>query len=58
VGELRHLVAFGSSSAKSFPAKLAKAGVTKECSKNRSFAEVLQSKSRTRVEAKMGGDDL
>ena len=34
-----------SSSANSLPTKLAEAEVTRECSKNRSFAEVLQLKS-------------
>jgi hypothetical protein len=57
-GELHRLVDSSLSSAKSFPTKLVEAGVTRECSKNRSFAEVLQSKSRTRIEAKIGGDYL
>jgi hypothetical protein len=48
----------GLSSVMSFPTKLVEAGITGDCSKNRSFAEVLQSKSRTRGEAKIGGDDF
>ena len=42
-GELRHLVA--SASAKSLPTKSAVAEVPGDCSENRSFAEVLHSKS-------------
>jgi hypothetical protein len=57
-GELRRLVASGSSSVKSLPTKLVEAEVTGECSKNYSFAEVLQSKTRTSIEAKIGEDDL
>ena len=45
-------------SSKSLLTKLAEAGITGECSKNRSFAEVLQLKPRSRVEAKNGGDVL
>jgi hypothetical protein len=56
--ELRRFVDSSLSSAKSLPTKLVEAGITAECSKNRSFVEVLQSKSRTRAEAKIGGDDL
>ena len=47
-----------STSAKSLPTKFTVAGVPGDYSKNRSFAKVLQLKSRTCVEAKVGGDDL
>jgi hypothetical protein len=67
-GELRHFLAPGgglelsgfcsSSSAKALATKNAEAGVTGDSSKNRSFAEALQSKPRARVEAKNGGDDI
>ena len=45
-------------SSTALPTKLAEARVTRDCSKNRSFAEVLQSKPQSCVEAKNGGDDL
>jgi hypothetical protein len=67
-GELRMLLApdggsevsvsRSSLSSKSLPTKLAEVEVTGECSKKRSFAEVLQSKSRSCGEAKNGGDEL
>jgi hypothetical protein len=46
------------SSAKALATKNAKAGVIGDSSKNRSFAKVLHSKPRARVEAKNGGDDI
>ena len=45
-------------SAKALATKNAKAEVTGDSSKNRSFAEALQSKPQARVEVKNGGDDI
>jgi hypothetical protein len=63
-GELRHFLAPGSgselprmcsSNATFVPAKIMEAGVTGDCAKTRSFAEVLQLKPRACVEGKNGG---
>jgi hypothetical protein len=45
------------SSAKPIPTNRTEAGESGECSEHRSFAEVLKSSSRTRVEAISGGDE-
>ena len=46
-----------SPNAEPLPTKRTEDGVIGECSEHRSFTEVLKSRSRTRVEANIGGDE-